>query len=178
MIFTCLSLAHKTIGVKIVFRLRLDFTITRAWVRANIHLGFFKTSALYCCLSCGELFFVWKKNLSFFSRDSGEPFSLSNGSCEMILFRNNSQGEIIRVCMGIFMTALKNKKIGQMLNENTSPYFHSTLPVIWPLTSLKGIHLSELYISRFSTHIRKAFLICMYDCVCDLAMTYEQQVGK
>ena len=80
--------------------------------------------------------------------------------------------------MGIFMTALKNKKIGQMLNENTSPYFHSTLPVIWPLTSLKGIHFSELYISRFSTHIRKAFPICMYDCVCDLAMTYEQQVGK
>ena len=36
----------------------------------------------------GAFLCVKKKNLSFFSRDSGEPFSLSNGSCEMILFRN------------------------------------------------------------------------------------------
>ena len=45
------------IGVKIEFRLRLDFTITRAWVRADMRLGFFKTSG---CLSFGKLFFVWE----------------------------------------------------------------------------------------------------------------------
>ena len=39
----------------------LDFIITRAWVRADMLLGFFKTSALYAgCLSFGKLFFVWE----------------------------------------------------------------------------------------------------------------------
>ena len=58
--------------------------------------------------------------------DTGSPSS----SHEMIILRNNRHGEIIRVCMGIFPTALGNKKKGQILTKNTSPYFHSTLPVI------------------------------------------------
>ena len=33
-----------------------------------------------------------------------------SSGCEMIILRNNSHGGIIRVCMGIFTTALKNKK--------------------------------------------------------------------
>ena len=33
-----------------------------------------------------------------------------SSSCEMIILRNKSHGEIIRVCMGIFTTALRNKK--------------------------------------------------------------------
>ena len=84
--------------------------------------------------------------------DTGGPSS----SCEMIILRNNSHGRIIRVCMGIFTTALRNKKILQILKTNTSPYFHSVLLVIWPLTLMKRAHLSELFISRFSTYIRKA----------------------
>ena len=64
-----------------------------------------------------------------------------------------------RVCMGIFTTALRNKKISQILTKNTSPYFHSALLVIWPLTTLKGTHLSELSILRFSTYIRKALFL-------------------
>ena len=64
-----------------------------------------------------------------------------------------------RVCMGIFTTALRNKKISQILTKNTSPYFHSALLVIWPLTTLKGTHLSELSILRFSTSIRKALFL-------------------
>ena len=32
-------------------------------------------------------------------------------SCEMIILRNNSHGEIIKVCMGIINTASRNKKI-------------------------------------------------------------------
>ena len=48
----------------------------------------------------------------------------------MIILRNNRHGKIMRVCMGIFTTALGNKKIGQILTKNTSPYFHSVLPVI------------------------------------------------
>ena len=83
---------------------------------------------------------------------TGSPSS----SCEMIILRNNSHGGIIRVCMGIFTTALRNKKIRQILKKNTSPRFHSVLLVIWPLTLMKRAHLSELFISRFSTYIRKA----------------------
>ena len=33
-----------------------------------------------------------------------------SSSCEMIILRNNGHGGIIRVCMGIFTTALRNKK--------------------------------------------------------------------
>ena len=43
----------------------------------------------------------------------------------MIILRNKSHGEIIRVCMRIFTTALRDKKYGQILNKNTSPYFYS-----------------------------------------------------
>ena len=73
-----------------------------------------------------------------------------SSSCEMIILRNNSHGGIIRVCMGIFTTALRNKKIRQILNKNTSPYFHSVSLVIWPLNLMNRAHLSELFISRFS----------------------------
>ena len=48
----------------------------------------------------------------------------------MIILHNNSHSGIIRVCMGIFTTVLRNKKIHQILKENTSPYFHSILLVI------------------------------------------------
>ena len=58
--------------------------------------------------------------------------------------------------MGIFTTALRNKKIRQILKKNTSPYFHSVLLVIWPLTLMKKTHFGELSISGFSTYIRKA----------------------
>ena len=47
-----------------------------------------------------------------------------SSSCEMIILRNNSHGGIIGVCMGIFTTALRNKKISQILTKNTSLYFH------------------------------------------------------
>ena len=95
MIFTCLSLAHKTIDVKIVFRLRLEFTITRAeYLQICIWVFFFLRLPPCIVVYHAGSFLCEKINLSFFSRDSGEPFSLSNGSCEMILFRN-SQGETL-----------------------------------------------------------------------------------
>ena len=87
------------------------------------------------------------------------PYQITGGpssSCEMIILRNNSHGGIIRVCMGIFTTALRNKKIRQILKKNTSPYFHSVSLVIWPLTLMKRTHFSDLFISRFSKYIRKA----------------------
>ena len=62
----------------------------------------------------------------------------------MIILRNNSHGGIIRVCMGIFTTALRNKIIRQILKKNTSPYFYSVTLVIWPLTLMKRTHFSEL----------------------------------
>ena len=76
-------------------------------------------------------------------------------SCEIIILRSISHGGIIRVCMGIFMTALRNKKIRQILNKNTSPYFHSISLVIWPLTLIKRTHFSEFSISRFSWYVRR-----------------------
>ena len=60
----------------------------------------------------------------------GDTTGGPSSSCEMIILRNNSHGGIIRVCMGIFTTALRNKKIRQILNKNTSPYFHSVSLVI------------------------------------------------
>ena len=61
----------------------------------------------------------------------------------MIILRNNSYGGIIRVCMGIFTTALRNKKIRQILNKNTSPYFHDVSLAIWPLTLMKRAHFKK-----------------------------------
>ena len=54
--------------------------------------------------------------------------------------QNKSHGEITRVCMGIFPTAVRNKKCGKILNKNTSPYFHSISLAVWPLTMLKRTH--------------------------------------
>ena len=80
-------------------------------------------------------FSVFAKNSNGFSDlISGAVFGFSylntggsTFSCEMILLQDNSHGEIKRVCMGIFTTALRNKKISQILTKNTSPYFTSTL---------------------------------------------------
>ena len=70
----------------------------------------------------------------------------------MIIFHNNSYS----VCMRIFTTALKNKTIRQILNKNTSPYFHSVSLVIWLFTLMKRTHFNQLSISRFSTYIRRS----------------------
>ena len=78
-------------------------------------------------------------------RATGGP----GASCEKIILHNNRHGGIIGVCMRIFTTALRNKKIRQILNENNSPYFHSVSLVIQPFTLMKSTHLSELSISRF-----------------------------
>ena len=50
-----------------------------------------------------------------YAKDTGGPSS----SCEMIILLYNSHGGIIRVCMRIFTTALRNKTIRQILNKNT-----------------------------------------------------------
>ena len=75
---------------------------------------------------------------------TGSPSS----SCEMIIFRNDSHSGIIRV-------PLRNKKYVKLSKKNISPYFHSVLLVIWPLTLMKRTHFSELSISRYSTYLRK-----------------------
>ena len=85
-----------------------------------------------------------------FNLTTGGPSS----SCEMIIVHNNSPSEIIRVCMRIFTTALRNKTIRQILNKNTSPYFHSVSLVIWSLSLMKRTHLRKLSISRFSTYVK------------------------
>ena len=85
-----------------------------------------------------------------------------HGSRLAIILHNYSHGGIIRVCMRIFTTALRNKTIRHILNKNTSPYFHCVSLVIWPLTLMKRTHFSELSISRFSIYIRRVFLMYCY----------------
>ena len=86
-----------------------------------------------------SLKFVWQLNRG------------QSSSCEMTILRNRSHGEIIRVCMRIFTTAPANKKIQSNSQQNTSPYFHRTSLVVWPLTMSKRVHFSEISFSRFPT---------------------------
>ena len=70
-------------------------------------------------------------------------YSITGGpssSCEKIILHNNSHGWIVRVCIRMFTTALRNKTIRKILNENNSPYFHSVSLVIWPFTLMKSTH--------------------------------------
>ena len=54
--------------------------------------------------------------------------------------------------MEIFTTALSNKKVSQIFNKNTSPYFHSASLVTWTLFTLKRTHFSEfISFCRFIT---------------------------
>ena len=76
------------------------------------------------------------------------PLGGPSSSCDMITLHNNSHGGIIRVCVGIFTTVVRNKTIRRILNKNISPYFHSVSLVIWPLTLMKRTLFSELPISR------------------------------
>ena len=66
------------------------------------------------------------RSLKRLRNNTGGPSS----SSEMIILRNNGHDGIIRVCMGIFTSALRNKKIRQILKKNTSPRFHSVVLVI------------------------------------------------
>ena len=53
------------------------------------------------------------------------------------------------------MDVLYIKVVWILTGKARHTYFHSVLPVIWPLTLMKRAHLSDLFISRFSTYIRK-----------------------
>ena len=84
-----------------------------------------------CCGSSGCLVFmviqVGVEQCLFFSTRSRTDGSSS--SCEMIILRNKSRGGIIRVCMGIFTTALK-KKI-QSNSHTPSPSTRSSKTIYW-----------------------------------------------
>ena len=86
------------------------------------------------------------KYVKWVSWCTGGPSS----SSEMIILRNKGHGEILRVCMGLFTTYIRNKN-SQIVNKNTSPYFYSVFLVVWPLTVLKGTHFTKLSIT---THKR------------------------
>ena len=68
-----------------------------------------------------SFFFCQTFSWPWAGRATGSP----GASCEKIILHNNRHGGIIRVCMRIFTTALRNTTIRQILNENNSPYFHS-----------------------------------------------------
>ena len=91
-------------------------------------------------------------------------FQITGGlsfGCEVIILRNNSHSRIIRVCMAIFTTALRNEKIPQILNKNTSRYFHSVSLVIWPHTLMKRTYFSELSISKSPSHSWSLCRVCI-----------------
>ena len=112
------------------------------------------------------LFFLTVTNLTFkINENVNVHRRRPSFSCKMIILWSKNHGEIRRVCMGIFTTALKNKKYSQIPNKNTSPYFHSASLVIWPLTLLKRTHFSKLYLemdarrSSYSWSLRR---LCMH----------------
>ena len=87
---------------------------------------------------------------------AGRATDSPGASCEKIILHNNRHGGIIRVCMRIFTTALRNTTIRQILNENNPPYFHSVKIIHLTFTVyhlMKSTHFSELSISRFTTYI-------------------------
>ena len=137
--------------VKLFFDMIFLFMQPLAWNSSKIiSLSYIKVHTATRWTIRHSLMLHWFADLM--NVTTGGPSS----SCETIILRNNGHGGIIRVCIGIFTSALRNKKIRQILKKNTSPRFHSVLLVIWPLTLMKRAHLSELFISRFSTYIRKA----------------------
>ena len=88
--------------------------------------------------------------LEFTYQITGGPSS----SWEMM--RNNSQGGIIRVCMGIFTTALRNKKIRQILKKKYLTLLPQCIACYLTAYFDEKNPFSDLFISRFSTYIRKA----------------------
>ena len=83
-----------------------------------------------CPLESRRVFARSWLNLSTLLRKAPRTAGGPSSSCEMIILRNKSHGEIIRVCMGMLANALVNKKIQSILNKNTSLYFHSASLVI------------------------------------------------
>ena len=80
----------------------------------NIAFILFVLSLSYLVTAC---FFVqFKKTIFIYTGSELEnkrihlPTGGPSSSCEIIILPNNSHGGIIRVCMGIFTTALRNKK--------------------------------------------------------------------
>ena len=65
-----------------------------------------------CCLSFNQLNRLWRLDRTFINFDldiSGLTTGGPSSSYEMIILRNKSHGEIVRVWIGIFTTTLKNK---------------------------------------------------------------------
>ena len=86
----------------------------------------------------------------------------------MIILRNKSHGEVLRVCMGILTTVLRNEKYGQFLNKNTSPNFHSASLATDHLLYWKDpILASYPFLSLLrTTYKRKALLRAIHPKVC------------
>ena len=94
----------------------------------------------------------------FFPSESWLNTDSPSFSCEMIILWNKSHGKKIRVCMGIFMTALRKKKYCQILNNIS---YLAILPqcvaCCLNITMLKRSHFSKLSISRVTTPKRRTF---------------------
>ena len=78
-------------------------------------------------------------------------------SCKITVMAN-----IIRICKGTFTIARKKWKYSQILNKNTSPYFHSASLFAWPLTLLQRGHFSVLSIRKYPTPKRRTRLNTLF----------------
>ena len=114
-------------------------------------------------------------------------FTTSTGglssSCEMIILRNKSHGEIVRVWMGILTTDVRNKKYNQILNKQkkNKKRFHPTSIPQWIACCLTAYYaektqISELSIFRFPTYIREAQGCTPHFRTPDLRMTLSTQL--
>ena len=104
----------------------------RLKLNQNFHLFFSnkKLSRLFECNSSkAETVFTKYSERSSSRCMQKEKHLITGGpssSCEMIILRNNSHGGIIRVCMGIFTTALRNKKYVKF-SKKKKPHLTSTV---------------------------------------------------
>ena len=100
------------------------------------------------CISTATSVF---NNLRF---QSGKTIKYTTGgpssSCEMIILRNNGHGGIIRVCMGIFTTALRNKK-----NTSNSQKKYLTL---LPQSPFERV----VHFEVFNVHKKSPWAACEY----------------
>ena len=108
---------------------------TSCWGGSLCYAGFFLS----------DLRFVFK----IIAFSAVRSISRPNSSCEMIVLRNNSHGAIVRVCVGIFSTASRNKNVKFSMKIR---HLTSTEHRLLSDRLLRWRETIELSISRFPTN--------------------------
>ena len=96
--------SRRTHSVLIAKRWSNDFVCQRNHILVKLDSKVLRESETYKYNNLTHQ--LTKSCLKMFGGSTGGPSS----TCELIILRNESHSKIIRVCMGIFTTALRNKK--------------------------------------------------------------------